>query len=158
VPDPELPFLGVHLTPQTDGSVKIGPNAVLALAREGRWRWSVSPRDVASWLSYPGFWRLAARHGRSGASEVWREASRRAFLRDYRRYVPGLRAEHLGPVSFGTRAQLLDRAGAMLDDFVVSEAPGRVVVLNAPSPAATASLAIGDVIAARVRDQLGELR
>lgn len=154
VPDPSLPFLGVHLTPQTDGSVRIGPNAVLALAREGRRRWSVSARDVASWLAYPGFWRLAARHAGSGAGEVWRELSEDAFLRDYRRYVPALRAEHLGPASFGTRAQLLDRRGSMLDDFVIAEAPGRVVALNAPSPAATACLAIGDVIASRARAQL----
>jgi L-2-hydroxyglutarate oxidase len=130
---------------------------VLALAREGRRPWSISPRDVASWLTYPGFWRLATRHASSGAGEVWREASERAFLREYRRYVPGLRPEHLGPAFFGTRAQLLDRWGSMLDDFLIAEAPGRVVVLNAPSPAATACLAIGEAIAARVRAQLAEI-
>ncbi|MGZ5352973.1 MAG: L-2-hydroxyglutarate oxidase [Actinomycetota bacterium] len=151
VPDPTLPFLGVHFTPQTDGSVRIGPNAVLALAREGRWRWSVSPRDVTSWLRYPGFWRLARRHARSGVDEVRRELSRRAFLRAYRRYVPALEAVHLGPAFFGTRAQLLGRSGEMLDDFVLHEAPGRLLVLNAPSPAATACLAIGEVVAERVR-------
>jgi L-2-hydroxyglutarate oxidase len=154
VPDPSLPFLGVHFTPQTDGSVRIGPNAVVALAREGRRRWSISPRDAAGSLAYPGFWRLARRHWASGRDEVWRELSGRAFLREYRRYVPDLRAEHLGPAFFGTRAQLVSREGRMLDDFVMAEAPGRLLVMNAPSPAATACLAIGSVIADRVRGSL----
>jgi L-2-hydroxyglutarate oxidase LhgO len=154
VPDPSLPFLGVHVTPQTDGTVRIGPNAVLGLAREGRRRWSVSPRDVASTLAFPGFWRLARRHWASGLDEIRRELDPAAFLREYRRYVPALEAEHLGPVTFGTRAQLVGRDGRMLDDFAMVEASGRLLVLNAPSPAATASLAIGEVIAARVRDHL----
>lgn len=151
VPDPTLPFLGVHFTPQPDGTVRIGPNAVLGLAREGRRRWSVSPRDVASTLAFPGFWRLARRHWVSGVDEIRRELDRRAFLREYRRYVPALKPEHLGQVTFGTRAQLVSRDGRMLDDFAMVEAPGRLLVLNAPSPAATASLAIGEVIAGRVR-------
>jgi L-2-hydroxyglutarate oxidase len=155
VPDPTLPFLGVHFTPQTDGTVRIGPNAVLGLAREGRRRWSVSLRDVASTLSFPGFWRLARRHWVSGVDEIRRDLDRRAFLREYRRYVPALEPEHLGQVTFGTRAQLVSRDGRMLDDFAMVEAPGRLLVLNAPSPAATASLAIGEVIAGRVRGRLG---
>jgi L-2-hydroxyglutarate oxidase len=134
--------------------VRIGPNAVVALAREGRRRWSISPRDAAGSLAYPGFWRLARRNWASGRDEVWRELSGRAFLREYRRYVPDLRAEHLGPAFFGTRAQLVSREGRMLDDFVMAEAPGRLLVMNAPSPAATACLAIGGVIADRVRGSL----
>lgn len=154
VPEPGLPFLGVHFTPQVDGSVLIGPNAVLAAAREGTSRRSVSPRDLASALGYPGVWRLAGRHLRSALGEVWRDVSDGDFLRACRRYVPELERRHLGPATFGTRAQLLERDGTLVDDFVIREAPGRVVVLNAPSPAATASLAIGKTIAERVREQL----
>jgi L-2-hydroxyglutarate oxidase LhgO len=154
VPDPALPFLGVHFTPQTDGSVRIGPNAVLALSREGRGRWSVSPRDCASWLPDPAFWRMARSHWRSGLHEVRRELSRRTFLHEYRRYVPALERRHLGRPFFGTRAQLLGRDGGLFDDFALTEAPGRVVLLNAPSPAATACLSIGDRLADRARRQL----
>jgi L-2-hydroxyglutarate oxidase len=154
VPDPSLPFLGVHFTPQVDGSVLIGPNAVLAGAREATSRLSLSPRDLASSVTHFGLWRLAARHLRSGLAEVWRELSDRDFLGACRRYVPELERRHLGPVTFGTRAQLLGRDGTLVDDFVIREARGRVVVLNAPSPAATASLSIGEVIAGRVRKQL----
>ncbi|HEX6331400.1 MAG TPA: L-2-hydroxyglutarate oxidase [Actinomycetota bacterium] len=154
VPEPGLPFLGVHFTPQVDGSVLIGPNAVLAAAREGASRLSFSPRDLASALGHPGVWRLARRQLRSGLAEAWRDVSDRDFLRACRRYVPELERSHLGPATFGTRAQLLGRDGTLVDDFVIREAPGRVVVLNAPSPAATASLAIGETIAERVREQL----
>jgi L-2-hydroxyglutarate oxidase LhgO len=155
VPDPSLPFLGVHFTPQTDGSAWIGPNAIVALSREGERRGSLSPRDVADWLSYPGFWRLARRHLGSGLAEVRRELSDRAFLRECRRYLPDLEPGHLGTAFSGVRAQLLGRRGDLLDDFVLGEAPGRIAVLNAPSPAATACLAIGRTIADRARDQLG---
>lgn len=154
VPDPSLPFLGVHFTPQADGSVLIGPNAVISLSREAEARGVVSPRDVAGWVTYPGFWRLAGRHLGAGAEEVWRELVRPAFLRECRRYVPALQPHHLGAVSSGVRAQLMTSRGDLVDDFVIMEARGRVVVLNAPSPAATASLAIGEQIAARCREQL----
>jgi len=155
VPDPILPFLGVHFTPQTDGSVRIGPNAILALARESHRPWSVSPRDCGSWLGYAGFWRLARRHMALGLAELHRELSRRTFLREYQRYVPALEGRHLGPSFFGTRAQLLNRQGVLLDDFVIREGPGRLLLLlNAPSPAATASLAIGGTLAERVRAQI----
>jgi (S)-2-hydroxyglutarate dehydrogenase len=154
VPDPTLPFLGVHFTPQVDGSVWIGPNALLSLSREGRARSALSVPDVLDWLSFPGTWRLAARHLGSGAAELRREVSDRAFLRACRRYVPGLRASHLGQAFSGVRAQLLSRTGELVDDFVVSERPGRVQVVNAPSPAGTACLAIGEVVAGRVRAQL----
>jgi L-2-hydroxyglutarate oxidase LhgO len=154
VPDPTLPFLGVHFTPQLDGSVWIGPNALPSLSREGRTRTSVSLHDVADWLSFPGTWRLAARHLGSGAAELRREVSERAFLEACRRYLPELRPEHLGPAFSGVRAQLLTRGGDLVDDFVISERPGRVQVVNAPSPAGTACLAIGEVVAGRVRAQL----
>lgn len=154
VPDPTLPFLGVHFTPQVDGSVWIGPNAIVSLSREGRRRTSLSISDVVDWLSFPGTWRLARRHLSSGAAELWREMSDRAFLRECRRYVPELRADNLGAPFSGVRAQLLGRRGDLIDDFAIAERPGRVHVLNAPSPAATACLAIGEVVAARVREQL----
>jgi L-2-hydroxyglutarate oxidase len=154
VPDPTLPFLGVHFTPQPDGAVWIGPNALLSLSREGRTRSSVSVPDVLDWLSFPGTWRLAARHLGSGAAELRREVSERAFLESCRRYVPELRTEHLGPAFSGVRAQLLTRRGELVDDFVISERPGRVQVVNAPSPAGTACLAIGEFVAGRARAQL----
>jgi L-2-hydroxyglutarate oxidase LhgO len=154
VPEPSLPFLGVHFTPRVDGSVRIGPNAVVALAREGAGRWSVSPTDAWDALRTPGLWRLAGHNARSAVSEVWRDLSDRALLRSCRRYVPALEARHLGPATSGIRAQLVGARGDLIDDFVVREAPGRVHVLNAPSPAATACLAIGELVAERVRRQL----
>jgi (S)-2-hydroxyglutarate dehydrogenase len=147
VPDPSFPFLGVHLTKGVDGTVVAGPNAVLALARERYGRLALSPRDAAATLAYPGFWRFAARHARTGAAEVWRDLSKRAFLRDLQRYLPDVGA---GDVRFGPsgiRAQALGRDGRLLDDFVIERA-GRILhVVNAPSPAATSSLAIGAHIA-----------
>jgi L-2-hydroxyglutarate oxidase LhgO len=154
VPDPTLPFLGVHFTPQVDGSVWIGPNALLSLSREGRRRSSISPRDVLDWLSFAGTWRLGRRHLGSGAAELWREVSDRAFLEACRRYVPDLDDHHLGPAFSGVRAQLLSRGGELVDDFVIAERPGRIQVVNAPSPAGTACLAIGEVVAGRARAQL----
>lgn len=150
VPDPSFPFLGVHLTKGVDGTVVAGPNAVLALARERYGRAALSPRDAAATLAYPGFWRFAARHARTGAAELWRDLSKRAFVRDIQRYVPEVRA---GDVRFGPtgiRAQALGRDGRLVDDFVI-EGSGRVLhVVNAPSPAATSSLAIGSHIAGLV--------
>ena len=142
VPDPSLPFLGVHLTRGIDGHVHAGPNAVLALAREG-YRWSdVRPAEVAGTLAWPGFWRLARRQARTGAAEVARSLSTRRFGDSLRRLVPELRDEDLVPSPAGVRAQAVARDGRLVDDFLV-ERHGRVVhLLNAPSPAATASLEI----------------
>jgi L-2-hydroxyglutarate oxidase len=142
VPDPRFPFLGVHLTRGIDGDVHAGPNAVLALAREGYgWR-DVRAADLAGTLAYPGFWRLARRHHRSGAAEVARSLSTRRFAESVRRLVPELREEDLVPAPAGVRAQAVRPDGTLVDDFLV-ERHGRVVhLLNAPSPAATASLEI----------------
>ena len=142
VPDPELPFLGVHLTRGIDGHVHAGPNAVFALAREGyRWR-DVDARDLGRTLAHPGFWRLARRQAATGAREVARSFSTRRFGDSLRRLVPALRDEDLLPAPAGVRAQALRRDGALVDDFVVERSGRCVHVLNAPSPAATAALEI----------------
>lgn len=142
VPDPRFPFLGVHLTRGIEGHVHAGPNAVLALAREGyTWR-DVSPRDVADSLTWPGLWRLAARNLVPGAAEVGRSLSRQAFARSLARLVPGITAADLVPAPAGVRAQALRRDGALVDDFLLQTTDRQVHVLNAPSPAATASLEI----------------
>jgi L-2-hydroxyglutarate oxidase len=142
VPDPALPFLGVHLTRGIDGSLHAGPNAVLAMAREGyTWR-RFSARDLASVAGYPGMWRLARRHLRTGVVEVRRSLSRRRFAADLARLVPAIRPDDLVPAPAGVRAQAIGRNGALLDDFLLVRRPGQVHVLNAPSPAATSSLEI----------------
>jgi L-2-hydroxyglutarate oxidase len=143
VPDPRFPFLGVHLTPMLDGSVHVGPNAVLALAREGyRWR-EIDLRELASLVRSPGVRRVARAHWRTGAGEVLRSLSTAAMVRALRRLVPEVRTADLLRAGAGVRAQAVAPDGSLLDDFVV-DADGPIVhVLNAPSPAATASLAIG---------------
>jgi len=156
VPDPRFPFLGVHLTRRVHGGIEAGPNAVLALRREGyRWR-DVSPRDIASTLGWPGFWPLAARFWRTGAYEVWRSLVKAAFVRDLQRLVPEIRGADLHRAGAGVRAQALDRQGRLVDDFCIVETERAIHVLNAPSPAATASLAIGRRIAAAAAAALGE--
>jgi L-2-hydroxyglutarate oxidase len=142
VPDPRFPFLGVHLTRGVEGHVHAGPNAVLALAREGYTWTDVSVRDVADSLAWPGLWRLAARNLVPGAAEVGRSLSRQAFARSLARLVPGITAGDLVPAPAGVRAQALRRDGGLVDDFLVQTSGRQVHVLNAPSPAATASLEI----------------
>ncbi len=149
VPDPSFPFLGVHFTRRIDGSIEAGPNAVLALAREGYAAASFDPGDAWAIARWPGFWRMAGRHWRAGLGEQWRSWSKGAFARACARLVPDVREEDLSPGGAGVRAQALDRRGVLLDDFAVAEAERMVHVLNAPSPAATASLAIGEEIASR---------
>jgi L-2-hydroxyglutarate oxidase len=142
VPDPELPFLGVHLTRGVDGHVHAGPNAVLALAREGYGWGDVRLREVAGTLAWPGFWRLARRQVRTGATEVARSLSDRRFGDSLRRLVPELRDDDLVPAPAGVRAQAVGRDGRLVDDFLVERHGRAVHLLNAPSPAATASLEI----------------
>jgi (S)-2-hydroxyglutarate dehydrogenase len=154
VPDPRLPFLGVHFTRRVDGSVEAGPNAVLALRREGYRKGSFSLRDTLETLSYPGFWRLARRFLSTGAAEAYRSWNKAAFTRALQRLLPGLRPEDLSPGGSGVRAQLLHRDGRLEDDFCIRQAGRSVHVLCAPSPAATASLVIGEAIAERARAAL----
>jgi L-2-hydroxyglutarate oxidase LhgO len=147
VPDPAFPFLGVHFTRRIDGTLEAGPNAVLALAREGYRRTSVSPRDVAALAADAGTRRLVARHWRMGLGELWRSFSKRASVAALRRLVPSLDAADLAPGGAGVRAQAVLADGTLVDDFRIVEAERMIHVLNAPSPAATASLAIGETIA-----------
>jgi L-2-hydroxyglutarate oxidase len=150
VPDPAFPFLGVHFTRGVDGTLHAGPNAVPALAREGYRRHSVNPRDLWDTLRFPGFLRLARSYARTGALEIWRDLVKPAFVADMRRYLPMVTARDvvLGPS--GVRAQCLNRSGALVDDFLIQQSAGVVHVLNAPSPAATASIAIGRHLATSV--------
>ena len=155
VPDPAFPFLGVHLTPTIDGRVEAGPNAVLALKREGYRKRDVDLRDMAETLGYRGFHRLAARHWRSGAAEMYRSLSRRRFVEDLRRLVPRLQKGDLRRGKAGVRAQAVDPEGRLVDDFRILFGERSAHVLNAPSPAATAALSIGAFIADRVLDGRG---
>ena len=154
VPDPRFPFLGVHFTRMVGGGIEAGPNAVLALSRHGYTWADLSPADVLDWLAFPGFWRMAGRHWRMALGEMRRAGSRRAFTAALQRLVPELNAGDVLPAEAGVRAQAVDRDGALLDDFRIERVPGMVHVLNAPSPAATASLAIGGEIATLALDSL----
>jgi len=147
VPDPSFPFLGVHFTRMVKGGVECGPNAVLAFAREGYALSTIDWADLSDALSYPGFWKLAQRHWRAGAAEMWRSFSKRAFVRALQRLCPAIQPEHLHAAPAGVRAQALTPDGALVDDFRFVRAARMLHVLNAPSPAATASLAIGEEIA-----------
>ena len=146
VPDPRFPFLGVHFTRRINGKVDAGPNAVLALQREGYRHSDVSLRDLASYLAFPGFWRMAAQHWRSGLDEFHRSLSKLAFLRALQKLLPEVREEDLVPGGSGVRAQALTRDGTLVDDFQVVQSGKILHVLNVPSPAATASLMIGRTI------------
>jgi (S)-2-hydroxyglutarate dehydrogenase len=147
VPDPRLPFLGVHFTKRVDGSVIAGPNAVLAFAREGYRRRDVDARDLLAALTDRGFLRLAGRYLPTGIAELWRDWSKAAFVGQLQRYVPGLRMDQVTFGPSGVRAQALARNGTLVDDFAFSGGPRVLHVRNAPSPAATSSLAIGSVLA-----------
>ncbi|QXE36071.1 L-2-hydroxyglutarate oxidase [Streptomyces sp. GMY02] len=154
VPDPAFPFLGVHLTRGIDGTVHVGPNAVPALAREGYTWKAVRPAEVAGTLGWPGAWRTARKHWRYGAGELHRSLSKRAFATAVRRLLPAVTSTDLRPAASGVRAQAVLRDGTLADDFLIQERPRTVHVLNAPSPAATASLPIGREVARRALGML----
>ena len=143
VPDPTFPFLGVHLTSTVDGEVEAGPNAVFAFAREGYGWTRINPRELAQSLRYPGVWQLARKHWRVAAYEYYRSFSKRAFVQSLQRLVPSLREEDVVRHGAGVRAQALNKDGSLADEFVIISSDRSLHVLNAPSPAATASLAIG---------------
>ncbi|HEV7809188.1 MAG TPA: L-2-hydroxyglutarate oxidase, partial [Candidatus Limnocylindrales bacterium] len=154
VPDPRFPFLGVHFTKRIDGNVWAGPNAVLAFAREGYRRRDIRPLELLSTVTDRGFLRLAGRYLRTGLAEMWRDWWKPAFVRELQRYVPEIRPEQLRFGPSGVRAQALDRTGALVDDFVLGGAARILDVRNAPSPGATSSLAIGDMLAATTLERL----
>ena len=142
VPDPGFPFLGVHFTRTIDGKVEAGPNAVLAFAREGYSRMRISPLELWETLSYHGFWRLASKHWRTGMGEMMRSFSKSLFTRALQKLVPAISRDDLEPGGAGVRAQALGHDGKLLDDFVIEQTEKVIHLLNAPSPAATSSLAI----------------
>lgn len=147
VPDPRFPFLGVHLSKTIEGRVEAGPNAVLALSREGYRKSQVSLKDCKDMLTYSGFWKMAYKYWKVGAYELYRSFSKRAFLQSLQQLIPSLKEDDLIPAEAGVRSQVVLPNGALQDDFLIRRSPGWIHVLNAPSPAATASLAIGDHIA-----------
>jgi 2-hydroxyglutarate dehydrogenase len=147
VPDPALPFLGVHLSRTMAGEVLIGPTALLVGARDAYRLTRVCRADLGSALRWPGTWRLIGRFWRTGIRELATAASRRVLARDAARYVPAIRPEDVRPGPAGVRAQALGRDGTLVDDFLIARTGRALHVLNAPSPAATASLAIGDLVA-----------
>jgi L-2-hydroxyglutarate oxidase LhgO len=155
VPDPQFPFLGVHFTRRINGSVDAGPNAVLAFRREGYRRSDFSLRDMASAAIFPGFWRMAAQHWRSGLDEFRRSFSKAAFVRALQRLVPEVAEDDLIPGGSGVRAQAVRRDGALVDDFEFVPSRRMLHVLNVPSPAATASLVIGRSIVRTAQEELG---
>jgi L-2-hydroxyglutarate oxidase len=150
VPDPDLPFLGVHLTRMIDGSVTVGPNAVLGMAREGYPKWSFDARDVQDWLTFPGMWAVARTNVRTGAEELRDSLLKRGYLSRCRKYAPGLTLKDLQPYEAGIRAQAVMDDGTLVHDFLLETTERSVHVCNAPSPAATSALPIADEIVDRV--------
>ena len=154
VPDPKFPFLGVHFTRLVHGGIEAGPNAVLAFAREG-YKWThINPRDLAESLLFPGLWRFLARYPSMCGYEIRRSFSKPEFTRSLQKLVPEIQAADLEPGGAGVRAQAMLPEGRLVEDFHFEEAPGMLHVLNAPSPAATASLAIGQKISEKVLTRL----
>jgi L-2-hydroxyglutarate oxidase LhgO len=152
VPDPALPFLGVHFTRTIDGLVEAGPNAVLAFAREGYKKTDVNLHDLRETLTFSGFWGMARKYWQTGIGEMHRSFSKPAFLKALQRLLPDLTANDLQPGGSGVRAQAISSTGALVDDFVISVTANALHVLNAPSPGATASLAIGRLIVAKAAE------
>jgi (S)-2-hydroxyglutarate dehydrogenase len=150
IPDPELPFLGVHLTRMIDGSVTVGPNAVLGFGRENYRKFSVNWRDVAEYASFPGFWKTIWNNLGSGTTEMKNSLFKRGYLEQCRKYCPSLEVADLLPYEAGIRAQAVMRDGALVHDFLFAETPRMVHVCNAPSPAATSAIPIGQMIAEKI--------
>ena len=154
VPEPGLPFLGVHLTRMIDGSVTVGPNAVQGFKREGYGRLNVSLRDTAEMLAFPGFWRVTADNLRVGLSEFWNSLWKPAYLKRVQKYCPSVRLADLGPYPAGIRAQAVMRDGTLVDDFLFAETRRSLHVCNAPSPAATSAIPIGEMICDKVVEKV----
>ena len=146
VPDPRFPFLGVHFTRRIDGEVWAGPNAVMAFAREGYQRWKINPKDILEILGYSGFWKLAARYWKMGLAEMYRDYVKAAYVKELQRYIPALQSYDIVPGPSGVRAQALSKDGRLMDDFLIHHGENTVHVVNAPSPAATSSLVLAQMI------------
>jgi (S)-2-hydroxyglutarate dehydrogenase len=153
VPNPDFPFLGVHFTRMIDGSVHAGPNAVLSLKREGYKKTDFDLRDFVEVMTYPGFWKLAAKHADEGIQEIIRSFSKAAFVRSLQRLIPEVQMEDVVPTHAGVRAQALMNDGKLVDDFLIIDGKNSMHVCNAPSPAATSSLEIGKAIVDRIPEQ-----
>ncbi|MFN0037278.1 MAG: L-2-hydroxyglutarate oxidase [Saprospiraceae bacterium] len=153
VPNPSFPFLGVHFTRMIHGGIEAGPNAVLAFRREGYSRWDLNAKELGETLAFPGFRKIARKYWRDGLAEMQRSYSKRHFIRALQRLVPAIRPDDVVPGRAGVRAMACDRAGNLLDDFLILERPRILNVCNAPSPAATASLAIGEAVAGKILRQ-----
>ncbi len=153
VPNPDFPFLGVHFTRMIDGSVHAGPNAVLSLKREGYNKTDFDLRDFAEVMTYPGFWKLAAKHADEGIQEIIRSFSKAAFVKSLQKLIPEVQAEDVVPTHAGVRAQALMNDGKLVDDFLIVQGKNSVHVCNAPSPAATSSIEIGKAIVAQIPEQ-----
>ena len=149
IPDPDLPFLGIHLTRMIDGSVTVGPNAVLGLSREGYPKLAVNLRDVAQYLFFPGLWKVLARYRSSVRAELAGSLLKSSYLKECRKYCPSLTVRDLLPYTAGIRAQAVTRDGTLVHDFLFLESPRTLHVCNAPSPAATSAIPIGEMIAGR---------
>ena len=154
VPNPNFPFLGVHFTRMIDGSVHAGPNAVLSFKREGYKKTDFNGRDLAEVLTYPGFWKLAAKHADEGIREIIRSLNKAAFVRSLQKLIPEVRSEDLIPTPAGVRAQALMNNGKLVDDFLIVKGQNSLHVCNAPSPAATSSLEIGKAIVEQIPKEL----
>jgi (S)-2-hydroxyglutarate dehydrogenase len=149
VPDPDLPFLGIHLTPMVGGALTVGPNAVLGMAREGYDQFSIDAKDVFTFLRFPGFWNVIAQNWRSGISEMRNSLSKKRYLAECQKYCPGLSESDLLPYKAGIRAQAVMRDGTLIHDFLFLNTERMLHVCNAPSPAATSAIPIGEMIARR---------
>jgi L-2-hydroxyglutarate oxidase len=153
VPNPDFPFLGVHFTRMIDGTVHAGPNAVLSLKREGYKKTDFNLRDFAEVMSYPGFWKLAAKHSDEGIKEIIRSFSKAAFVKNLQQLIPEIRSEDVVPTHAGVRAQALMNDGKLVDDFLIVKGQNSVHVCNAPSPAATSSIEIGKAVVSEIPEQ-----
>ncbi len=150
IPDPDLPFLGVHLTPMIDGSVTVGPNAVQGWKREGYGLINISPRDVGDMLAFPGFWKVLCRNFKTGVAETWDSVWKPGYLKRVQKYCPSIRLQDLEPYPAGVRAQAVLSDGTLVHDFLFAESPRSLHVCNAPSPAATSAIPIGEYICDKV--------
>jgi L-2-hydroxyglutarate oxidase LhgO len=153
VPDPRFPFLGVHFTKRVNGEIWAGPNAVLAFAREGYGRWDIKPKELWEAISYKGFRKLAFKYWKTGLAEIYRDYSKRAYTKELQRYMPAVTADDLVFGPSGVRAQALDPAGQLVDDFLIRQGTNIAHVLNAPSPAATSSLVVARLIVDKINLQ-----